>query len=127
MKLRASKLWFSLLLLVSFSALASGPGKLADILISESGVMELLAKRGIEGIPAQKVSSYVKNSLISLSFADRVPTKRELIEIIGGLGGSESDMAMRKQLQVLLEKPADKMSKELKSSVDLAVQNLIWP
>ncbi|PIP94706.1 MAG: hypothetical protein COW00_09355 [Bdellovibrio sp. CG12_big_fil_rev_8_21_14_0_65_39_13] len=123
MKLRASKLWFSLLLLVSFSALASGPGKLADILISESGVMELLAKRGIEGIPAQKVSSYVKNSLISLSFADRVPTKRELIEIIGGLGGSESDMAMRKQLQVLLEKPADKMSKE---DVVTSINHLIY-
>lgn len=121
MKLKS--LLFVVLLTFSLALKASGTGKLVDVLISESGVVELLAKRGIDGVPAQKVSSYVKNSLISLSFADRVPTKRELLEIINGLGSSQSDVTMRKQLQSLLEKEADKLSKE---DVVTSINNLIY-
>lgn len=121
--MKFKKLLFTLLLSLSLTAFASGTGKLVDVLISESGVVEMLAKRGIEGVPAQKVSSYVKNSLISLSFADRVPTKRELLEIIGGLGGSESDVTMRRQLQSLLDKDVEKLSKE---DVVTSINNLIY-
>lgn len=112
----------SMTLALSFNVNAAG-GKLIEILVSETGVLEILGKRGIQGAPAKKVSEYVSESILSISYSSKKPAASELRKILKGIAGSDVDNAYKKELVALLEKPADKVTKE---DLVTAVNNLIY-
>lgn len=97
--------------------------KLIDFLISDSGVVEILAKRGIQGTPATNVQSYVKNSLTAFSIHNKPVTKDELRQILRTLNVSGDDLRLKNQLVDLLEKSADDLGTD---DVVTAVNNLIY-
>lgn len=115
-------LLLSFSLTFSVNLLAAG-GKVVDFLLSESGVLELLAKNGVEAKAAARVSKYVKNSFISLTSDGKVPNKKQLLEIINSLSGNSTDRAYRAKLLKILNSDADIAPKE--DVVD-AVNSLIY-
>jgi len=112
------------LCLLSFNANAAGAGKLIDVLVNDSGLIELLGKKGIKGAAAKRASDYVTLSWKSLNqFGDRLPTKTEIKRILASISGSSEDIKIRNALKEVLDKPADNMSKK---DVVSAINNLIW-
>lgn len=108
--------------LFSLSSFGAG-GKLIDMLLNETGVLEILAKKGIDGVPAEKVGIYVKNALSGLSYNGKTPSKSTLKRVLNGISGTSDDIKYRKELLELLEQDADKM---LKGDLVKAVNNLIF-
>lgn len=98
-------------------------GKLIELLVNDTGILEILGKRGIQGAPAKKVSEYVSQSLLSLSFGNKKPSVSELRKIIKSIAGSEVDNTYKRELVALLDKPADKVTKD---DLVTAVNNLIY-
>lgn len=97
--------------------------KLIDYLINDSGVIEILSKRGIQGTPAQNVQTYIKNALVAFNLGNRDLTKDELRQILIGLNVSGDDLRLKNQLVELLEKTSDDLSTE---DVVTAINNLIY-
>lgn len=121
---------FFKILLVSFLALTqvwaspAGQGaKLIDFILSDSGVLEVLSRRGIQGGPANSVQSYVKNSLRAFSPNADDLTKTELRQIINDLSTSGDDLRIKNELEQLLESSAEELSKD---DVVTAINNLIY-
>ncbi|OUR96260.1 hypothetical protein A9Q84_07840 [Halobacteriovorax marinus] len=112
-----------LLVLLSSLSIQAGGGKLIDFLINDSGVAEMLTKNGIDAVAIPRVKRYVRNSLVALNFKNKAPTKREIQNILKNLGGSSKDIKVRKSLEVLLDKPADKVKK---ADVVNAINSLIY-
>jgi hypothetical protein len=108
------KLFKTLLLAFTLmtSAYGAGAGKLIDLLLNESGLVEYLAKHGVDGVASQKVSGFVRHSLVGLNMTDKVPTKRELTQIITALRESGDDGPIKRELLALFDKPVDQLSKE---------------
>ncbi|MBK22434.1 MAG: hypothetical protein CME70_00395 [Halobacteriovorax sp.] len=107
---------------LSLSANAAG-GKLIEMLVNDTGVLELLGKRGIKGAPAKKVSEYVSQSILSISYSNKKPAASELRKIITSIVGSDVDNVYKKQLMELLDTPAEKVTKD---DLVTAVNNLIY-
>ena len=107
---------------LSLNVNAAG-GKLIELLVNDSGILEILGKRGIKGAPAKKVSEYVSQSILSISYSSKKPAAGDLRKIIKGITGSEVDNAYKRELVELLEKPADKVTKD---DLVTAVNNLIY-
>jgi len=103
--------------------MAAGGGKLIDLLVNESGVLQLLAKNGIEGTVAKEVQSYVASSILSLGAANRSLSPDELMKIIKGLSDTPADRKVKKSLLTLLNKNADELDK---AEVTEAINNLIF-
>lgn len=97
--------------------------KLIDFLVSDSGVLEILGRRGIQGAPANSVQSYVKNSLKAFSPASDDLSKTELRRIISELNVSGDDLRIRNELEELLEKSTEELGKD---DVVTAINNLIY-
>lgn len=97
--------------------------KLIDFLVSDSGVLEILGRRGIQGAPANSVQSYVKNSIKAFSPATDDLSKSELRRIISELNVSGDDLRIRNELEKLLEKSTNDLAKE---DVVTAINNLIY-
>lgn len=113
-----------LICLFSFNANAAGAGKLIDVLVNDSGLVELLGKKGIKGAAAKRASDYVTLSWKSLNmFGDRIPTKVEIKRILASISGSSEDIKIRNALKEVLDKPAESMNKK---DVVSAINNLIW-
>ncbi|TNF01033.1 MAG: hypothetical protein EP326_05395 [Deltaproteobacteria bacterium] len=111
------------LCLLSFNA-SAGAGKLIDVLVNDTGLLELLGKNGIKGTAAKRASDYVTLSWKSLNqFGDRLPTKTEIKTILASISGSSEDIKIRNALREVLEKPADSMKKD---DIVTAINNLIW-
>ena len=109
--------------LFSASVMGAGAGKLFDLLVNESGLMDVLARRGIEGVPADKVGVFVKNSLKSFTPDGSMPTGSQLKKIVSDIKSLKTDSKHKKRLLELLEKDSDKLSKD--ELVD-AVNSLIF-
>ncbi|MBP9682277.1 MAG: hypothetical protein KBD76_12800 [Bacteriovorax sp.] len=107
---------------LSSNAFASATTKLADYLLSGSGVVELLGKYQIKGDDAKMVESYVGSSLASLG-SKKSLTKEELAKIISKLPVTGADANVRKELQILLDKPEKEIKK---SDVVNAINNIIY-
>lgn len=112
----------AIVLTFSLSANAAG-GKLIEMLLNDSGVLEILGKKGIKGTSARKVSEYITESILSISYSNKKPGIEELKKIIKSISGSDIDNAYKKELIALFEKPADKVTKE---DLVTAVNNLIY-
>lgn len=113
----------TLCLFLNLSSFAAGGGKLLDLLINESGLIELLTKNGIEGAAAVQVKSYVKNSILSLSVGSEMPTGDALKQIIRNLDSTTTDKRIQASLLTVLNKEADSLST---NEVVEAVNNLIF-
>lgn len=113
---------FLLVCTLTVNTYAAG-GKLLDLVLNESGLVELLTKNGIEGAANAQVRSYVRNSILSLTAGGNMPTGKGLMEIINGLSDSADDRVIKRNLMKLLAKDSDDVSK--KDVVD-AVNNLIY-
>lgn len=117
-------LLISLLTLTQVWANPAGQGvKLIDFILTDSGVLEVLGRRGIQGGQASSVQSYVKNSLRAFSPASEDLTKTELRQIINDLNVSGDDLRIRNELEELLEKSTDELDKD---DVVTAINNLIY-
>lgn len=98
--------------------------KLADYLVSGSGVSEILVKNGITGNEAKQVQSYIASSLASLSNKKgKELTREELLAIISKLPVTGQDATARKSLQVLLDKPDAAIKK---ADVVEAINHIIY-
>lgn len=117
-------LLISLLTLTQVWANPAGQGvKLIDFILSDSGVLEVLGRRGIQGAQASSVQSYVRNSIRAFSPASEDLTKTELRQIINDLNVSGDDLRIKNELEELLEKSTDELEK---SDVVTAINNLIY-
>lgn len=96
---------------LSSNVWASGTAKLVDYLISEAGVLEILATKGIKGKDASLVQSYVKIALKSLG-AKKTITSKELNTIFQILPSNSSDSKIREELKILLSKSESDISKD---------------
>ncbi len=112
----------SIALILSFGATGSGVTRLVDYMVTESGVVELLARYGIKGTDAKMVESYVASSLAALA-SKKSLTKVELKELLSRLPVSGADANMRKELQVLLDMSENEIKKE---DVVKAINNIIY-
>lgn len=111
----------SLFLIVN-SIYAAGAVKLVDYMISNSGLTELLAKNGIQGIDAKQVESYVATSIGSFG-SGKTLTQKEFAEVLSKIPATGEDATLRKRLQVLLDKSDADIKKE---DVVEAVNNIIY-
>lgn len=95
---------FVLLCLTSASLLAFS-GKLVDLIVNESGLLNLLAKNGIEAQVSSQVRNTVKNSIISLAGGvdGTVPTSDQLIKVIKGLPNDPKDGGAKSRLIKVLD------------------------
>ncbi len=122
--MRITKLAITLLLSATLSLNASAAGgKLIDFLINGSGVLEVLAKHNIKGDAASEIGRYLELSLKSLNISGQLPTRQQFTAIIDQLGGSAEDLRLKRQLQDLLAKDADDISKD---DVVGAINNIIY-
>ena len=113
----------SLCLVINMSSSAfAGVAKLADFMISGSGIIELLGKYGIKGTDAKQVESYVSSSLMALG-SKKVLSKSELVDVLAKLPVTGPDASMRKELQILLDKSENEIRKE---DVVKAINNIIY-
>jgi len=101
---------------------ASGATKLVDFIVSSSGTTEILSKYGIKGSDARLVENYVANSFAALS-SKKILTKNELMNLINRLPVTPEDAAVRKELQILLDKNVDEFKKD---DVVKAINNIIY-
>jgi predicted Zn-ribbon and HTH transcriptional regulator len=111
----------SLTALLAFNANA-GTAKLVDYMVSGSGVVEILAKYGINGSDAKMVESYMGSALAALASKKNV-TRAELTEVLAKLPVTGADANVRKELQLLLDKSEGQLTKE---DVVKTVNNIIY-
>ena len=114
---------YLLVLCLSINMAYASAVKLADYLVSASGVTEILAKHGIKGNDAKQVQSYVASSLAALGSKGSNLSKEELLAVLSKLPVTGQDATMRKSLQVLLDKPEATIKK---SDVVEAINNIIY-
>lgn len=122
--MRLSNLVLSLVLTTTLSLQAQAAGgKLIDFLVNGSGILEVLAKHNIKGEAASEVGRYLELSLKSLNISGNMPSRQQFETIINGLSGSAEDLRLKRQLQELLAKDADSVSKD---DVINAINNIIF-
>ena len=81
------KVLASILMLFSLTTFAvGGGGKLLDLLVNESGLVELLTRNGIEAAAARQVQHNIANSLTSLGLTGQSASPEALQRVIAGLG-----------------------------------------
>ncbi|RPJ76464.1 MAG: hypothetical protein EHM20_07415 [Alphaproteobacteria bacterium] len=107
---------------ISSNAFASGAVKLVDFMVSGSGVGEILGKYGIKGNDAKLVESYMASSIKALG-SKKDLTKEELKSVLSKLPVTGPDASIRKELQILLDKPEAQISKD---DVVKAINNIIY-
>lgn len=114
------------LLILANSTLSYGAvtGKLADYIVSSSGLKQILDKNGIYGTDAKQVLSYVDSSIYSFkNVKDQKVERDELLAVISKLPVTGKDATIRKELQVLLDKSDGNIKKE---DVVTAINHLIY-
>lgn len=122
--MRVAKLALTLLLTVSLSVQSNAAGgKLLDFFLNGSGILEVLAKHNISGEAANEIGRYLELSLKSLNISGQMPSRQQFTAIIEGLGGSPEDLRLKRQLQELLAKDVDSLSK---NEVVDAINNIIY-
>ncbi|MDD4976235.1 MAG: hypothetical protein PHY93_17895 [Bacteriovorax sp.] len=107
---------------LSSNAFAGATTKLVDFMLSGSGVVEILGKYGIKGNDAKLVESYMATSLAALG-SKKSLTKQELTDVLSKLPVTGPDASVRKELQILLDKPESEIKKE---DVVKAINNIIY-
>ena len=118
------KFFFILVLSLSLNlTFAAGSAKMIDYMISESGVIEILAKYGIKGNDAKQVESYMNSALVALTSKSGAITRNDLTDVLSKLPVTGQDATIRKELQVLLDKSEGEINKD---NVVKVVNNIIY-
>ncbi len=118
------KLLASILMLFSLTTFAvGGGGKLLDLLVNESGLIELLTRNGIEAAAARQVQHNIANSLTSLGLTGQSASPEALQRVIAGLGTSREDRKIKTSLLKLLNQDAEVLKK---GEMVEAINNLIY-
>lgn len=112
----------TLFLAMTLTVHAAGGGKLLDLLVNESGLLELLTKNGIEEVAARQVQNHVKNSLTSLGLSANA-SGESLQRVIASLSNSGEDRKIKQSLLRLMNQETESLSK---GDVVEAVNNLIF-
>jgi hypothetical protein len=94
-----------------------------DYMMSNAGVVEMLGKYGIVGSDAKQVGSYMSSALNALTLKSGSLTKKDLTDVLSKLPVVGEDANIRKELQVLLDKPEGQVKKE---DVVKAINNMIY-
>jgi hypothetical protein len=106
---------------------AGAASKVIDLLINDSGLSELLSRKGIRGVAAHKVKSSVRNSLMNLTPNGDLPSAYQLRKILQNLSVDSSpgspDAALKTKLRSFLNKTGDNISPDELTDV---VNNLIY-
>ncbi len=112
----------TIFLALTLSVYGAGGGKLLDLLVNETGLLEVLTKNGIEQVTARQVQSHVKNSLSSLGLKAG-SSAESLQRVIAGLSNSGEDRKIKQNLLRLMNEDVESIQKQ-----DLieAVNNLIF-
>lgn len=97
--------------------------KLVDFLVNSTGVTEVLGKYGIKGQDASQVKSYVNASLNALNLNSATPTKKDILDSLAKIPMTGQDANIRKELQILLDKPESQFTKD---DVVKSINHLIY-
>jgi predicted Zn-ribbon and HTH transcriptional regulator len=113
-----------LILLVAMNlSYAAGTAKMIDYMMSSAGVGEILGKYGIRGSDAKQVESYMTSAIGALTTKSGGFSKQELTDVISKLPVTGPDANVRKELQILLDKPESEIKKE---DVVKAINHMIY-
>lgn len=93
------------------SGFASGPVKLADAIVSNTGIKKIVAQTGLKDEDARQVESYLTSSLKALMNSDKY-TAQEVLEKISKMPATGEDAQLKKELQSLLNKSTSDLKKE---------------
>jgi len=107
---------------LSLSVFASGAVKLVDFMMSGSGIVEILGKYGIKGEDSRLVEGYMSSALKALGNKKSLTTE-EFKKVLSQLPVTGSDATLRKELQILLDKSENEISKD---DVVKAINNIIY-
>jgi len=117
---------FAILLMTTTSALAS-VGKLAEFLVSDSGVVEMLSRRAVDQEVIPSVKSYVRNALLAIGTNKQKPSAENLVKAIEKMRINKAkypeDYAKKEALLSLLDKNAKEVSEQ---DLKDAINNLIY-
>lgn len=120
-------LLMGLLIIPMEHAQAGAASKVIDLLVNDSGLSELLTRKGIRGVAAHKVKSSVRNSLMNLSPNGQLPSAYQLRGILKNLSVDTSpgspDAALKAKLRSFLNKSGDNISSDELTDV---VNDLIY-
>jgi predicted Zn-ribbon and HTH transcriptional regulator len=83
-----------------------------DFMMSNSGVIEILGKYGISGNDAKQVESYMGSAISALTSKASGLSKKDLTDVLSKLPVTGADANIRKELQILLDKPESAIKKE---------------
>jgi hypothetical protein len=103
---------FLILLLSINLTYAAGTAKMIDFMMSNSGVIEILGKYGISGNDAKQVESYMGSAISALTSKASGLSKKDLTDVLSKLPVTGVDANIRKELQILLDKPESAIKKE---------------
>jgi hypothetical protein len=97
---------------INQQAVASGAGKVIDVVVNESGLLELLSNKGIRGVTANKLKNSALNSIKNLNTSGKVPTAYQLKSILRNLNvaGDSVDAAKKAKISKILNKPYTKIT-----------------
>lgn len=92
-------------------AYAAPEPKLIDFMLSETGVVEILGRFGILENEGRLVKTYINSSFNALGSKNYL-NKQELMDVLSRLPAIGPDASIRKDLQILLDKPEKEIKKE---------------
>lgn len=114
---------FALILCAGLSTQSFAAAKLFQFLAEESGVTELLTKKGFDVEASKVASEKIRLSLMKLSPAQgKVPTQAEVTKVLSTIE-DKADRAEAMKIVKLLDTDSDKVSRE---ELEKAIANLIY-
>ncbi len=98
--------------LLSFTQVHAAGGKVIDLLLSETGLMKVLAKNGFEKANARAAQSQLELAIKSLIGDSQVVPKDELLKAIGEIENTPANREVKIELAKVLNKDGDDVTQE---------------
>ncbi len=119
---------YLLICLLAINVTYASGVKLVDYIVSasSSGLIEVLAKKGIVGDEAKQVQSYVVSSLKALGIKEGANPKQQLEKVLGNIVASTEDMNRIRGLQGLLDTEVKNASSVQEKQLVAAINSLIY-
>ncbi|MCO4795297.1 MAG: hypothetical protein KC493_16380 [Bacteriovoracaceae bacterium] len=120
-------LFMGLLLGPTQFAYSGAASKVVDLLVNDSGLSELLTRKGIRGVAANRVKNSVRNSLMNLNYNGELPSAYQLKRILKNLSVDSSsgspDAGLKAKLRSFINKSGDDITPDELTEV---VNDLIY-
>ena len=98
--------------MLSLSQVNAAGGKVIDLLLSETGLMRVLANTGFERSNARAAQSQIELAVKSLMGDSEVVPKAALLQAIGEIENTPANREIKIELAKVLNKEGDEVSKE---------------